>query len=118
MRLQVVQSLDSRRVRLDFKKSPETPENIPSYEIDKTKADEFVRKYNKQSQKLSVYTKISTLLGGVAGGLVIFNKRSSKLLIPAILTGWAAGFTIGTANSVYKRNQLMKEYNVNEVPRK
>ena len=42
MRLQIGPSIDNNKVRLDFRKSPAKPNNVPSYEIEKSKADEFV----------------------------------------------------------------------------
>ena len=54
MRLQIGPSIDNNKVRLDFRKSPVKPDNVPSYEIEKSKADEFVRKYNSQEKNLEI----------------------------------------------------------------
>ena len=45
MKLMISQNIDNNRVRLDFRKSPDRPKNIPSYEIDSHNADEFVKEY-------------------------------------------------------------------------
>lgn len=54
MRLQIGPNIDNGRVRLDFRKSPDRPQSTPSYEIEQTKADEFVKKYNSQEKNCSI----------------------------------------------------------------
>ncbi len=115
MQLRVSKNLDNNRVRLDFKKSPSTPDRAPGYEIDKAKADEFVKKYNAQSVKLATTTQVITNLGGLAGCLAGLYKRSVKLMLGGTLSGWAVGFLAATAYTFNKKNALMKEYNVKEI---
>ncbi|MCM1339236.1 MAG: hypothetical protein NC191_06160 [Muribaculaceae bacterium] len=115
MQLKVSQNLDNNRVRLDFKKSPSTPDRAPSYEIDKSKADEFVKRYNTQGVKLATTTQVVTNIGGLLGCLVGFHKRSVKLMIGGTLAGWALGFLAATGYTVRKKNSLMKKYNVKEI---
>ena len=114
MRLQVGQSIDNNRVRLDFRNSPDKPKNTPSYEIEKSKADEFVRKYNSQEKQLLKFTMItSSLLGGI-GAIIAIVKRSIKHAIIGIPLGILAGWLIGTTISSHKKNDLMDRYNVKE----
>ena len=115
MQLRVGQSLDSKRERLDFKKSPSTPDRVPSYEIEKARADEFVKKYNEQGAKLFTVTQVCANLGALLGGLAGFHKRSFKLVFGGAFTGLVAGFLAGTGYSVYKKNSLMKEYDVKQI---
>ena len=117
MQLKVSQNLDNNKVRLDFMKSPSTPDRAPSYEIDKSKADEFVRKYNYQNVKLATATQITTNIGGLLGCLMGFHKRSVKMMLGGTLTGWALGFFAATGYTVHQKNQLMKKYNVKELVR-
>ena len=114
MRLQVGQSIDNNRVRLDFRNSPDKPKNTPSYQIEKSKADEFVRKYNSQEKKHLNFTMVKiSLLGGI-GAIIAFVKSSIKHAIIGIPLGILAGWLIGTTISSHKKNDLMDRYNVKE----
>lgn len=114
MRLQIGQNIDDSRVRLDFRNSPDKPKNTPSYQIEKSKADEFVRKYNSQEKKLFNFTMItSSLLGGV-GAIIAIVKHSIKHALIGIPLGVLAGWIIGTSVSSHKKNDLMDKYNVKE----
>ncbi|MBO5385540.1 hypothetical protein J6A64_04420 [bacterium] len=114
MRLQVGQRIDNNRVRLDFRNSPDKPKNTPSYEIEKSKADEFVRKYNAQEKKLLNFTMVtSSLLGGISA-IIAIVKHSIKHAIIGIPLGILAGWLIGTTISSHKKNDLMDRYNVKE----
>ncbi len=118
MQLRVGQSLDSSRVRLDFKKSPSTPDSAPSYEIEKTRADEFVKKYNSQGAKLFTITQVSANLGALLGCIAGFHKRSVKMMFGGAFAGLVSGFLLGTGYTVYKKNSLMKEYDVKQISKK
>ncbi len=115
MQLRIGQSLDSNRVRLDFMKSPSTPDRAPSYEIEKARADEFVKKYNEQGVKLFTVTQVCANLGALMGGLAGFHKRSFKMVFGGAFAGLITGFLAGTGYTVYKKNSLMKEYNVKQI---
>jgi hypothetical protein len=118
MRLQVGQSIDKNRVRLDFRNSPDKPKNTPTYEIEKSKADEFVRKYNSQEKKLFNLTILtSSILGGV-GAIIAFVKHSLKHALIGIPIGILTGWGIGTTFSSHKKNGLMDEYDVKEYSKK
>ena len=114
MRLQVGQRIDNNRVRLDFRNSPDKPKNTPSYQIEKSKADEFVRKYNSQEKKLFNFTMITSSLLGVIGAIMAMVKHSIKHAIIGIPLGILTGWLIGTAVSSHKKNDLMDKYNVKE----
>ena len=114
MRLQVGQSIDNNRVRLDFRNSPDKPKNTPSYQIEKSKADEFVRQYNSQEKKLLNFTMVTSSLFGGIGAIIAIVKRSIKHAIIGIPLGILAGWLIGTTISSHKKNDLMDRYNVKE----
>lgn len=115
MQLKVSESLDSNRVRLDFKKSPFTPSRVPSYEIDKSKADEFVKKYNDQERKSVKTIQISTAIGGMVGCLSGVYKYSLKRMSIGTLIGCASGLFAGTMFTHHKKDSLIKEYGVKDV---
>lgn len=118
MRLQIGQNIDNNRVRLDFRKSPDRPANSPTYEINKDKADEFVRKYNAQEKKLLSMTMLS---GGILAGISTFlsiSKHSWKMALFGIPGSIITGLGIGTLYSAQKKNDLMDEYDVKEFVKK
>jgi hypothetical protein len=114
MRLQVGQSIDRNRVRLDFRNSPDKPKNTPSYEIEKSKADEFVRKYNTQEKQLFNLTILTSGILASVGAIIAIAKRSLKHALIGIPVGIIVGWSIGTLNSSHQKNDLMDEYNVKE----
>ena len=91
MKLQIGSNLGNNKIRLDFRQSPGKPDNAPNYQIDVQKADEFVKKYNKQSKTLLNFTVLTSAAGALAG------------------------FCAGTAFSASKKNSLMKQYNIKEI---
>lgn len=118
MRLQIGQNIDSTRVRLDFRNSPDKPKNIPSYEIEKSKADEFVNKYNIQEKNLFNFTMLLCGVFGGVGAVIGVLKRSFKWAVFGIPVGWLLGLGVGTVFSTQKKNELMDEYNVKEYSNK
>jgi hypothetical protein len=114
MKLQVGQNIDNNRVRLDFRKSPATPNNLPSYEIEKSKADEFVRKYNNQESKLMRNTNLAVAGFAIAGWSVSIWKRSLKMAFLWVPAGILAGLGIGALISARQKNNLMDKYQVRE----
>ncbi len=116
MRLQVGPNLGNNKVRLDFKQSPGKPDNTPSYEIEQTKADEFVSKYNDQSKFLLKATIASSIIGALIGLGISLKINASKLKsILGTIGGTLAGFGIGVGVSSYKKNSIMKEYDIKEI---
>ena len=115
MRLQVGPSIDYNKVRLDFRNSPDKPSRVPSYEIEKSKADEFVKKYNKQEKKLLGITL--SAIGGfsLVGWMIGLYKHSWKATGLGVVSGIALGLGVGTIISAKKKNSLMDEYDVREL---
>lgn len=114
MRLEIGQNIDNTRVRLNFKKGNYQLDYMPSYEIQASKADEFVSKYNEQANKLKKVTLLSVIISTLFGG-IIGSSLKGKFWLPAgILTGMLAGFGIGAAISSNKKNKLMDEYGVKQ----
>ena len=114
MDLQVGQSIDNNKVRLDFRKSPSNPSNPPSYIIEKDKADEFVSRYNKQEDRLSRGINFAVATFAVVGWGVSIWKKSLKMALLWVPLGILAGLGIGAMFSAHRKNNLMDKYQVRE----
>lgn len=112
MILRIGPDIDNNKVRLDFRNSPVKPDSTPSYEIEKSKADEFVKKYNHQEFKLKSLTTFLTTLGGLSGCLMSFRKKSWLWILIATPAGMLAGLCTGAIISSCKKNRLMDKYDV------
>jgi len=118
MKLVISQSLDNNKVRLDFKNGPSKPAKLPSYEIENSKADEFVREYNAQCEKLQ--TLANTLIGtgtlaGTFAGVKIYKSASSNKLVKGFSSaglGLITGALASAITSSNMKNQLMDKYDV------
>jgi long-subunit acyl-CoA synthetase (AMP-forming) len=121
MRLQISTVIDNSHVRLDFRKSPDRPDNVPSYKIENSKADEFVLKYNKLNDKLNKTNNIIIALGvisGAIGGLnIILKENAHKWLKASIALLGTSAFAIGATAIISSKikNNLMDKYNVKEI---
>ena len=118
MRLQIGPNIDNGRVRLDFRKSPDRPQYTPSYEIEQSKADEFVKKYNSQEKKLFNMTMFFVAIFSLFGWLTSVGKRSILWGILGVPGGVVAGLGLGAMISSQMKNNLMDKYNVKEVTKK
>lgn len=114
MKLQVGPSIDNNKVRLDFCKSPEKPKNSPSYEIEESRADEFVKKYNKQDDNLKRNINIGIALFAIGGWALSIYKKSLKMALLWVPAGIIAGLGIGALISSHQKNNLMDKYEVRE----
>ncbi len=114
MDLQIGQSIDNNRVRLDFRKSPSKPTNSPSYVIERDLADEFVNQYNKQEEKLLKNIKRGIVAFAVVGWGVSIWKKSLKMALMWVPLGILAGLGIGAIVSAHHKNNLMDKYQVRE----
>ncbi len=116
MRLQIGPKIENNQVRLDFKQSPGRPDNMPSYQIDANKADEFVNKYNDQSKTLFKITILTSILGGIIGLAAAIKSKASKFkTFLGLAGGTLAGFGTGVGISSYTKNHLMKKYDIKEI---
>ena len=115
MKLQVGPNIDNTMVRLDFRKSPDKPEYTPSYIIEKSKADEFVKKYNEQETKLFNFTIISSAVFAGLGWLASRHKSNWLWKIFSIPAGIISGATVGAMISSHNKSNLMDKYNVKEM---
>ncbi len=118
MRLQIGPNIDNNRVRLDFRKSPDKPSNVPSYEIDRSKADEFVKKYNAQEKQLLNLTMVSVAAFAILGWVSSLRKRSLAWALIGIPGGIVAGLGVGAMISSHRKNNLMDKYDVKEYSKK
>lgn len=115
MRLEIGPNIGNNKVRLDFKRSPDRPDNIYSYEIDKSKADEFVKKYNAQERKLLDLTILSVAFFAVIGWFAAMRKKSFVWAVIGIPAGVITGLGLGALVSSYKKNNLMDKYDVRQA---
>lgn len=80
-----------------------------SYSITSDKADEFVQKYNKQSEILSKFCTVSTAIGFMAG------LWSGKKFVSSVIkagVGAIAGFILSSFIAYKYNDKLMEKYNV------
>lgn len=112
MRLEIGPSIDSSKVRLDFRKSPDRPKYAPSYQIEKSKADEFVEKYNAQEKALLKFTMATIAISAIGAIVATVKKHSLKWLAVALTLGAVSGTVIGAVIASHKKNLLMDKYNV------
>lgn len=118
MRLQIGPSIDNNKVRLDFRKSPDRPQNPPSYQIDSSRADEFVNRYNLQAKNLNQLTMIAVSVFALFGFLSGMVKRSILGSVLGMIGGILTGLGAGVAYSSYQKNKLMDKYDVKEISKK
>ncbi len=115
MQLKIGTETKNNKVQLVYKSSPTTPKNAPKYWIDKTVADEFVKKYNIQNEHLKTNAYLYPSIGGIgAFGLGIYNngiKNLKKLTLFTII-GAGAGALISTISAYKRKNNLMDKYDV------
>lgn len=118
MKLRIGQNIGDNNVRLEYKSSPTKPDQSPSYIIEKSKADEFVRKYNSQEENLSKGTFFTAGAGAVTGGLLTLRnhayKSKYKILKPliGIPVGILTGILLSSVVSSEMKSNLMDKYNV------
>lgn len=118
MKLMIGPSINNDKVRLDFRNSPDKPSHVPSYEIDNAKADEFVKQYNSQTDKLHKMTNsimgVSGIIGGIGAAKIILGMGKNKLLkaVASIAVALTSGALISAFISSKMKNKLMDEYNV------
>lgn len=118
MKLQVGPNIDNTMVRLDFRKSPDKPDYTPSYIIEKSKADEFVKQYNEQETKLINITLLTSGVFAALGWLASRHKSNWLWKIFSIPAGIIAGAGIGAFISSHTKSHLMDKYDVKEMPYK
>lgn len=118
MKLMIGPGINNNKVRLDFRNSPDKPNNIPSYEIESSKADEFVKEYNNQTESLHKMTNTIMGLSGIIGltatvKFLLFSQQNRILKgIASFISAVFAGALISIAVSADKKNKLMDKYDV------
>lgn len=118
MKLMISQNIDNNRVRLDFRKGPDRPKNLPSYEIASHNADEFVKEYNSQTEKIHKITggmiSATSIVGGLAGIKIYKSAGKHKFLkgISTLAAGVISGAIISASVASDMKNKLMDKYHV------
>ena len=114
MRLSI-QNYTDKKARLEYENTPSKPRFAPAYIISGQRADEFVQKYNKQSETLlknSIFMTIAGFFIGCGMGLSQNSKKLSLALKSG--TGAIVGLCSGIAISHHEKNKLMDKYHVEE----
>lgn len=108
MQITLGPELSNNKRRLDF---IHNTKSIPAYTIDKTQADEFIKKYNSQNSNLNKMSAAFTFIGAVSG-----YKMSGKSVLSKIFKGIPLGLTFGFMLSAFisynLKNKLMKKYRI------
>ena len=114
MRLSI-QNYTDKKARLEYENTPSKPRYAPAYVISGQRSDEFVQKYNKQSETLiknSIFMTVAGFFIGCGMGLSQNSKKMS-LAIKSI-AGAIVGMCSGIAISHHEKNKLMNKYHVEE----
>ncbi|MBO6257037.1 hypothetical protein J6N69_03255 [bacterium] len=102
--------------RLEYAQTPAKPRFAPAYIISGKRADEFVKKYNKQSESLIKNSILMTASGTIIGCGMALSQSSKKIgIIMKSLAGAVVGLAGGIIISQQEKNKLMDEYHVEEV---
>ncbi len=102
--------------RLEYAQTPSKPRFAPAYIISGKRADEFVKKYNKQSESLIKNSILMTASGTIIGCGMALSQSSKKIgIIMKSLAGAVVGLAGGIIISQQEKNKLMDEYHVEEV---
>ncbi|MBD5403249.1 hypothetical protein HDR58_10715 [bacterium] len=123
MKLMIGPNIDNSKVRLDFRKSPDMPENTPSYTIENSKADEFVLKYNSQTEKLNkiaAWIMTGFTLASLLAAIKISLSNSKHKLIKIISVSAGSLLSGGILSVIIasnKNNKLMDKYKVSTYPK-
>lgn len=118
MKLIIGPNITDNKVRLDFRNSPDKPNNVPSFEIENSKADEFVKEYNSQSEKLhkvaNTIMGISGIVGVIASSIILFKSSTKKVVkaLSALVASLAVGAIASAKIASDKKNELMDKYKV------
>ena len=115
MKLTINNYSDNQKARLEYANAPSKPRFAPAYIISGKRADEFVKKYNDQSEKLIRNSIFMTIAGFIIGGGIGLSSNSKKLgLICKSAIGAIVGLASGIVISNHEKNKLMDEYHVEE----
>ena len=114
MRLSVHNYADSN-VRLEYENAPSKPRFAPAYVISGQRADEFVQKYNEQSETLLKNSIFMTIAGFFIGcGMGLSGNAKKMELVLKSSVGALIGLASGIAISHREKNKLMDKYHVEE----
>lgn len=111
-----IHDYDKKYKRLEYAKTPVKPRFAPAYIISGKRADEFVKKYNAQSESLVKNSILMTASGTIIGCGMALSQSAKKIgIIMKSIAGAAVGLICGIFVSQHEKNKLMDEYNVEEV---
>ena len=111
-----VHNYDKNRKKLEYVQTPTKPRFAPSYIISGQRADEFVKKYNEQSDSLVKNSILMTVSGAIAGCGMALSQNAKKVgLVIKSGVGAIIGLIVGITISQHEKNKLMDEYHVEEI---
>ena len=114
MKIIASRNINNRTTLLEYTQDKELFSSPLSYSVPSDKADEFVSRYNKQTNTLSKCCAFTTIASALA--CWFSTSKKSKILKPIInsAAGALAGFILSSYFAYTLNNKLMEEYNVNE----
>ena len=113
MKLRIGAETANGKTRLEYIKTPSSPNNSPSYLIKKEKADEFVRKYNDLDTNMNIMGAFLTTASSIMGWTIAYEKKQAiKISLLGTLVGAITGVILNSIITHYKKNSLMNKYNV------
>ena len=108
-----IQDYDNNKAYLEYANTPYKPRFAPSYIVSGERADEFVRKYNKQSESLVKNSVLMTVSGFITGwGIAVSNGAKALSAFIKSSIGAFVGLGLGIAISKHEKNKLMDKYHV------
>ncbi len=111
-----IHDYDKNNKKLEYAETPTKPRFAPSYVISGQRADEFVRKYNEQSDSLVKNSILMTVSGAIVGCGMALSQNAKKVgLILKSVAGAVVGLIGGITVSHHEKKKLMDEYHVEEI---
>ena len=110
-----IQDYENNKAYLEYANTPSRPRFAPSYIVSGERADEFVKKYNKQAESLAKKSVLMTVSGLLVGwGMSISTGAKALSVFFKSCAGAFIGLCLGMVISTHEKNKLMDEYHVKE----
>lgn len=110
-----VNNYSDNKAYLEYANTPSKPRFAPAYVISGQRADEFVKRYNEQSESLIKNSILMTVSGFIIGcGMGLSQNPQKVSVILKSCLGAILGLIAGISISKYEKNKLMDEYHVEQ----